>query len=261
MLITSKENPAVKLFIKLKEQKKARAELGLFVIEGIRICTDALNENVKIASVLYTEQAYEKYSETVSKLCEKAYDGALCISEEIATKLSDTKTPQGVFCVLETLDKKTSNGKIDKIGKYLILNNLQDPGNVGTILRVADAVGLNGVFLCNCCDIYNPKTVRSTMGSLFRMPICTNMSYSEIITAFKELSVPTYASVIDTDALNLRSVDFGESCAVVIGNEGNGLSLEDANACDFKLTIRMHGNINSLNAAAAAGIIMWEMTK
>lgn len=261
MLITSKENPAVKLYMKLKEQKKARIEQGLFVIEGIRICTDALNENVKIVSVLYTQEAYEKYGETVSKLCEKANGSALCISDEIAAKLSDTKTPQGVFCVLETLDKNLSNGKIDKIGKYLILNNLQDPGNVGTILRVADAVGLKGAFLCNCCDIYNPKTVRSTMGSLFRMPICTSMSYNEVISTFKDLCVPTYASVIDTDALNLRNVEFNESCAVVIGNEGNGLTAEDANACDYKLTIKMHGNINSLNAAAAAGIIMWEMTK
>lgn len=261
MLITSKENPAVKLYMKLKEQKKARFEQGLFVIEGVRICTDALNEDVRIISVLYTQEAYEKYGDTVTKLCKKAHDSALCISEEIAAKLSDTKTPQGVFCVLETLDKNLSNGKIDKIGKYLILNNLQDPGNVGTILRVADAVGLKGVFLCNCCDIYNPKTVRSTMGSLFRMPICTGMSYSEVISTFRDLSVPTYASVIDTDALDLRNVEFPISCAVVIGNEGNGLSAEDANACGYKLTIKMHGNINSLNAAAAAGIIMWEMTK
>ncbi len=261
MLITSKDNPTIKLFSKLKEQKKARLGLGLFVIEGIRICTDALIEDVKVSNVLYTQSAYEKYGETIDLLAAKSANGYLCISDDISLKLSDTKSPQGVFCILETLDKNSSNGKIDKIGKYLVLNNLQDPGNVGTILRVADAVGLKGVFLCNCCDIYNPKTVRSTMGSLFRMSICTTLEYNEVLNLFAEANIPTYASVIDQDALNLRSVEFNESCAVVIGNEGNGLSLEDANACNYKLTIKMQGNINSLNAAAAAGIIMWEMTK
>lgn len=138
---------------------------------------------------------------------------------------------------------------------------MQDPGNIGTIIRAADAVGIDRVYLCSCCDIYNPKTVRSAMGSMFRVKLTDNDNYADVISSLKDAGVTTYASVIDSSAQSLRDTVFDRRSAVVIGNEGNGLSEEDADACDKKITIKMKGNINSLNAASAASIMLWEMTR
>ncbi|MBQ8623650.1 MAG: RNA methyltransferase [Oscillospiraceae bacterium] len=262
MLITSKDNPNIKLYIKLRDHKKARNDNNMFVLEGARIIADAVKENVKIECAFITDEASVKYPEAVSLLLQAVGDKLNFIPQDIASKLSDTKGSQGVFAIASRLDKTLDIDKINNGGKFLILNCVQDPGNVGTILRVADAVGIDGVFLCgNSCDIYNPKIVRSTMGSLFRLPVCDDLSYSETIGCLKERKISTYASVIDTDAHSVRGFDFPADCAVVIGNEGNGLTHEEALMCDERITIKMSGNINSLNAAMAAGIILWEMTK
>ena len=130
------------------------------------------------------------------------------------------------------------------------------------IIRTADAVSINGVFLTDdCCDIYNPKVIRSTMGSLFRMNLWTDCNFTNILNTLKEKSVYSYAAVIDSDALSLTECDFSSGAVVVIGNEGNGLPDDVISLCDKKLTIKMQGNINSLNAAMASGIIMWEMLR
>ncbi len=262
MLITSKDNPNIKIYIKLRDQKKARAENNMFVLEGARIIADAVKENVKLDCAFVTDEAAVKYPETVSLLSETIGDRLHFIPSDIAARLSDTKGSQGVFAIASRLDKTLDIAKINNGGKFLILNCVQDPGNVGTILRCADAVGIDGVFLCgNSCDIYNPKIVRSTMGSLFRLPVCDDLSYSETLSVLKDNGIATFASVIDTDADSVRDFDFPKNCAVVIGNEGNGLTKEEASMCDKRITIKMSGNINSLNAAMAAGIILWEMTK
>lgn len=262
MLLSSKENPLIKQYIKLRDLKKARSEQGLFVLEGSRIVADAVKENVTIEAAFVTEEAINKYSDTASLLADRIGDRLYTVTPDIAARLSDTKGSQGVFAIAKRLDKTLDSAKINNGGKFLILNCVQDPGNVGTILRVADAVGIDGVFLCgNSCDIYNPKIVRSTMGSLFRLAVCDELSYFETISVLKENSIKTYASVIDTDAESVRGFNFPKNCAVVIGNEGNGLTREEALMCDDRITIKMSGNINSLNAAMAAGIILWEMTK
>lgn len=262
MLITSKDNPGIKLYIKLRDQKKARTENGMFVLEGARIIADAVKENVKLECAYITDEAREKYGDTVALLEEVLGDKVYDVSRDIAAKLSDTKGSQGVFAVAARLDKTIDISKIENGGKFLVLNSVQDPGNVGTILRVADAVGVDGVFLCgNSCDMYNPKIVRSTMGSLFRLAVRDDLPYSETVSWLRDNGILTLASVIDTDANSVREFDFPENCAVVIGNEGNGLSRDEALLCDDRITIRMNGNINSLNAAMAAGIILWEMTK
>ena len=151
---------------------------------------------------------------------------------------------------------------IDSNGKYLILNNLQDPGNLGTLLRTADAVGISGVILSNnCCDIYNPKVLRSAMGSIFRVKVYVENDFSKVIDMLKSKQLKTSAAVVDKDAVSIIDADFSKGSAVVIGNEGNGLSNDDAMLCDERVTIKMHGNINSLNAAMAGGIILWEMKR
>ena len=173
--------------------------------------------------------------------------------------MSDTKGTQGIFVIAAAEINYLGEDDL-RSGKYLVMDNLQDPGNVGTILRTADAVGVDGVIMCsNCCELYNPKTIRSAMGSVFRLNIYNADSLSDVCGLFRKRGVKSYAAVVDSDALSVTDADFSGSCAVVIGNEGNGLSKADADECDERITIKMQGNINSLNAAMAGAIILWEM--
>ncbi len=260
-MIQSRDNPKIKLYARLRDKKQARAEDGLFVLEGARIISDALKEGVGLKSAFYTASAAEKYPEAVGSLISALGERAEEISEEVSQKLCGTSAPQGIYAIAPRLDKTPPLDKIVDGGKYLILNSLQDPGNVGTIIRAADAVGISGLYLCGSCDIYNPKLVRSTMGSLFRMPLTDRLSFVEVIGIFRASGVPVYASVVDKNADSLRDFVFPKSCAAVIGNEGNGLSEEDAALCDGRITIKMSGTIESLNAAAAAAIFLWELCK
>ncbi len=263
MLILSKENTNIKLIQKLLSSKKMRDEYGYFIIEGIKVFEDALKENLEIEKVFITEKTLQKHFDFFDKIKDKiSEDKLFTITDEISLKLSDTKSPQGLFCIAKKIEKKCYIDKIKNGKRFLILDNIQDPGNIGTIIRTADAVGLNGIILSNdCCDIYNPKVVRSTMGSLFRMNCYEDCEVQEAVSAFKAKNIPTFASVIDSDANSLTDCDFSSGGAVLIGNEGNGLSQKIVDLCDFSLTIKMKGNVNSLNAAMAASIIVWEMSK
>ena len=148
---------------------------------------------------------------------------------------------------------------IDKKGKYLVLDNLQDPGNLGTLLRTADAVGVSGVVMTdNCVDLYNPKVVRSAMGSITRLDLFVVDNFLNVATLFDELGIVTNAAVV-RNGDNITEFDFDRPCAVVIGNEGKGLPKEHSDICKNRVTISMHGNIESLNAACAGTIILWEM--
>lgn len=259
--ISSRENPNIKLCQKLLSSKKYRKEYGMFVLEGARLCLDAAGEGVPFEFVLVSSGAFEKNPDEF-KILEKSSGGRIFeISPDLAQKLSDTGSTQGIFAVCKTLDKKDITSTICNNGKFIVLDNLQDPGNVGTIIRTADAVGISAVLLCGSCEIYNPKTIRSTMGSLFRVPFIENCDLREVLDEFKKKGIISYAAVVDFDAVSLTECDFSGGCAVVIGNEGRGLPDEDAGMCDKKLTIKMKGSIDSLNAAMAAGIIMWEMTR
>lgn len=256
-LITSKDNPNIKLFRKLTESKKYRRETGMFTLEGMRLISDAMLENADFFYVFVTESFLSSQGETLN------FPYGTClfyISDELGKSISDTSSTQGIFAVCKFMAKPHFTQTIKHGGKYLLLCGIQDPGNLGTIIRTADAVGLDGVFLSECCDLYNPKVVRATMGSLFRLNV-SEADFEEIFPLFKERGVPTYAAVIDRDAVSLTDCDFSQGGAVLIGNEGNGLPKDVAERCTKKLTIKMNGNINSLNAAMAAGIIMWELEK
>lgn len=256
-LITSKDNPNIKLFRKLTESKKCRRETGMFTLEGIRLISDAVKENAELHSVFVTESFLKKQGEALNfpKVAE-----LLVISDELGKSISDTSSAQGVFAVCKAIEKPHFSQVVKHGGRYLLLCNLQDPGNLGTIIRTADAVGLDGVFLSDCCELYNPKVIRSTMGSMFRLNV-SEVSFEEIFPLFEQRGVPSYAAVIDRDAVSLTDCDFSEGGVVLIGNEGNGLPEGVTKACEKELTIKMNGNINSLNAAMAAGIIMWELVK
>lgn len=239
------------------------------VLEGARICSDALAEcsrgNIGICSVFATETALERYERFADRgLFESDRDGKFCIiTEQIAEKLSDTKNPQGVFAVVKMWEKKLSPELLNAKGRYAVLDNLQDPGNLGTIIRTADALGFDGAVLVNnCCELYNPKVLRSTMGSVFRLPVFTADSLEKAVECFSKAGgIKSYAAVVDADAKTVGDFKFQGGCAVVIGNEGSGLTDEDAALCTERITIRMTGNAESLNAASAAAILLWEMSK
>ncbi len=257
-IITSKDNPSVRLYTRLASSKKERKNYGMFVLEGYRLIYDALNEHAHVSQIFFTEEAYDKYYFELSQVDLKEVK-IIIISNELGMKISCTEKTQGIFAVCNVPQSRDLKHSLKTDGRYVVLYQLQDPGNLGMIIRTADAMGIDGVILSESCELYNPKTIRSTMGSAFRINIFEECDIDEILNLFRSSGIKSYAAVIDKDASDLRKCSFSGGSAVLIGNEGNGLPAEASEKCDEKLTIKMTGNVNSLNAAMAAGIILWEM--
>ena len=257
--LTSKDNAQIKNILKLKKSAKYRRQSGCFIAEGLRVCVDAVLSGAEIQALFVTKDAIEKNSDAYNTLSSHA-DETFVLSSALFDYISDTQAPQGFLCVIKTLDKSAYFDKIDNGGKYLVLDNVQDPNNLGTILRSAEAFGVCGVIMSDdCCDIYNPKVVRGSMGAVFRLAI---LSVSDLSVWFAEHpTLNTYAAVVDKDAVKVNEIAFEPPCAVVIGNEGNGIRQETDAACNHKITIPMDGKAESLNASAAAAILIWEMVK
>ncbi|MEG1027106.1 MAG: RNA methyltransferase [Oscillospiraceae bacterium] len=256
--ITSKDNKFIKEYIKLSTKKAYRDEQQKFVIESVKLYKEAVATNTKIEKVFVTEQCIEKYFNESEKSFQA--DKTYIISQEISNKMSELPSSQGIFAILKKPD--FLNFTAIKNGKYIVLCDVQDPGNIGTIVRTADAFGLDGVVLAgNSCDIYNIKTIRSTMGSLFRVKIFITNSCMDVVNHFNGNNIITCAAVLDKLAKDISKYKFPNNCAVLIGNEGNGLSQQISDICSEKITIKMAGNAESLNASMAAGILMWELTK
>ncbi|MBQ4226089.1 MAG: RNA methyltransferase [Oscillospiraceae bacterium] len=258
-LITSRANDNVKLYRRLSSSRRARSDKRLFPLEGIRIISDAYHEKAEIERLFLSESFVSRnkdISDEISASAKRSY----LVSDDTAKYMSSTEETQGILALCRMKEDRDISQIVHRGGIYVMLSGLQDPGNMGTIIRTADAVGIGGIICCGCCDIYNPKTLRAAMGSIMRMPfgIC---SREEAFECFAENGIRTYASVIDSDAVSVSECAFGDGSAVLIGNEGSGLSEDDVMRCDERITIRMHGSIDSLNAAMAAGIIMWEMSK
>lgn len=259
-VIKSKDNKNVKYISKLISSTKFRREEQKFVIEGVRLCTDAVKSSAPIDILVYSESAFVKYCDTVKDISVVA-GSVICVADHIFCALSDTKTPQGVLCVVKTLDKQSYFDKIIENGIIVALDNIQDPSNLGTILRSADALGISGVVLSSdCCDIYSPKVARGSMGAVFRIPFCITDDLVSFIRKFNNHGT-SYACVLDESAVTIDKAEFNAPVLSVIGNEGNGVSQPVIDACKSKLYIPMKNNAESLNAAIAASIIMWEMIK
>ncbi len=256
--IKSKDNAIIKHFKKLISSKKERTQSNEFVLEGSRLVFDALKNNAPVKKLLITVAAAEKHRqqleefETVEKIL---------ISDELGSKISDTGNTQGIFAICSFIENRDTFENLKENGKYIVLVQLQDPGNAGMIIRTADAMGLDGVIFSKSCDIYNPKVVRATMGSLFRIPVYHDIDEDNIFMALSQAEIPSFAAVVTPDADDVKYVDFSKGGAVFIGNEGNGLSYDTIRKCTNAITIKMSGNIESLNAAMATGIIMWELMK
>lgn len=257
LIISSKDNKIVKNISKLLLKSKCRKEQGLFVVEGIRLCLDAVRSGATIDTFICTEDAALKHSDAVRELELKA-KSSYFVTPSIFSILSDTKTPQGVICVVKVLDNKPQFDKINN--KYVLLQNMQDPSNLGAVLRSADALGFSGVVLTkDCCDIYSPKVCRASMGAVFRVPFVVCEDECEFVSEFNSFGT-SFAAVV-RNGTNITEFSYEGASLICIGNEGNGLTEDLVKVCTYPVTIPMKGNAESLNAAAAAGIIMWEMIR
>ena len=253
--IISRDNPAVKHYIRLRDKKKIRQEEKLFVAEGLRIVRDALQKPYNVQQLFLTETAFQKYQQDLP--CEEASQ-LFRIPDAVGKWMSDTEHTQGVFAVCHMPEQKRN---IQPDVKYLVLCQLQDPGNMGMILRTCDALGTDMLLMTECCDIYSPKVIRATMGSIFRVPFLESSSWRELLHQLEEAGIASYASVPAKNALSLTETSIPSGSAVWIGNEGNGLPEELIASCEKKITIPMKGGAESLNAAMAAGIFLWEMMR
>ena len=252
--ISSKENGLIKHIVALQKSSKKRNDENLFLLEGLRLCMDANQNNFASSAVIVSNSAYKKFKAECVSLAEKSKN-AYIIPDSLFKKISDTKSPQGIMCIIEM--PKFNTEIINKNGKFIALENIQDPSNLGAIARTAEAFGIDGIFIAHGCDPYSSKSLRASMGALLRLPIYKTDDMFEI---FASLKLRSYASVV-RDGVSVKDKTFANGSVVLIGNEANGLNDETIEKCDYKITIPIDGRAESLNASVAASILMWEMCK
>lgn len=253
--ITSKSNNLIKHTKKLFTSHKDRDLFSQFALEGARLCFDALDSDCGADILLLTENAAQKYSDKCDRLI-NGFERSYFISSELASYLSETKNPQGVFAVCS---RRENNFYLQTGKKYIALDKIQDPSNLGAVIRTAEALGIDGAVFSGCCDLYNPKVLRASMGGALRLPVLLCDDLAREIKKFRSLGFSVYAAVPDHSATDIKNITFKGSDICVIGNEGNGVSEEVKKACSGLLTINMLGRAESLNASVAAAIVMWEM--
>lgn len=255
-VITSRENSLIKLVSALQGSAVKRRENGLFVLEGMRICKDACENGIRFDKLIVSDTAAQKYGDDIEAFSENSAE-CFEIPDSLFLKISDTKSPQGILSVCKI--PKTDKSEIKKNGRYVGLENVQDPANLGAVSRTAEALGADGLILsADGCDPFSPKALRASMGTLLRMPI---FIFSDFASEIKASGLTSYACVVDKSEKSIKEADFKDGCVILIGNEGNGLTEATKSAADKKITIPMSGRAESLNAAAAAAIAIWEMMK
>lgn len=261
MYIQSSSNDRVKEIKKLISSSKERRVSGTYVVEGIRMFREIPSSDV--CAIYLSEEADENCKKEAEKLFEMAdgVDEIITTSQAAFKAMSDTETPQGILAVVRTkvydLDDVLENGDVPCL---LIADRLQDPGNLGTILRTAEAAGITGVILSkDSVDIYNPKTVRSTMGSIFRMPVYASENLVNDISVIKSKGVKIYGTHLKGN--EFYDNDYTEACGFLIGNEGRGLSDEVSETADSLIRIPMMGKVESLNAATSVAVVGYEVLR
>lgn len=250
-VITSRKNNDVRRMRALFRDINERRETSLFAVEGDHLCGELSDCVDGVEMFLYTEKAAQKYPRTVNKILHKALR-VVVITEELSEYISDTKSPQGLFAAAKMFFCPMPENP----GRAVVLDGVQDPGNVGTIIRAAEAFGIDSVMLYgNCADAFSPKAVRASMGSVLRVNIMLGNYPEDVRSVYPNFKV--YGAMLDNSAMRLGKVKFPEKTAIVIGSEGAGISSEIAAICDEKIYIPISG-AESLNAAMAAAVIMWE---
>ena len=277
-IISSKDNKKIKYIRSLLEKGSIRKKDKAFVVEGIKLTDEAL-ECGKVVEIVCAKSLYDEIisgdlsgnrllAENDKNITNYVKKGSslLVVSDTVFKSMSETKTPQGILAVAEMpdyglLDKGfleqayTKNGKI----KLLVLEDTADPGNLGTIMRTAEAAGVTGVIMGKgTVDIFNPKVVRSTMGSIFRLPFAYVEDLKETIRELKKQGISFYATHLKGEK-SYKDIKYSDRSAILVGNEARGLSDEVADLADTYVLIPMQGKVESLNAAVAAALMMYEV--
>lgn len=254
-MITSTSNPQVKNLILLGKKSKARREQGVFLAEGRKMFEEAPKEWIQKVYVAESFLAQEEHKNSL-----KGVDYEV-LSDHVFKAASDTQTPQGILTVLSMPQWNLEDTIQASQGSYLFLESIQDPGNLGTMLRTGEGAGITAVIANKTTvDLYNPKTIRSTMGSIYRVPFFVADDFADVICQMKKQGVKMYAAHLQ-GSVPYDEPDYTGASGFLIGNEGNGLTEETTALADAYIRIPMEGKVESLNAAIAATILMYEVNR
>lgn len=254
-MITSAGNEKVKHIIQLGKKSRERTREGVFLVEGVRMFREVPRE--RLVQTYVSESFLEDPDQ------KRLLDGIRweCVKDSVFSRMSDTLTPQGILCVVKQMEYRMEDLLAGAAPLLLILEDLQDPGNVGTIFRTAEGAGVSGILMTRkCVDIYNPKTIRSTMGSIYRVPFLCVEELEPVLRLLEERGISTCAAHLRGERL-YDEEDYTQGTAFLIGNEGNGLSQWLSERADRLIRIPMEGKLESLNAGVAAAILMYEAAR
>jgi len=257
-MITSTVNAKVKRLVNLSKKAKARYSESVFIVEGVKMFSEAPAEWIR---EVYVSESFWDKNKNASKLFQgKRYE---IVSDEVFQKISDTQTPQGVLCVMKMPEYRMVDllKKNKKHALFLLLEDIQDPGNLGTMFRAGEGAGIDGVIMTkNTVDIFNPKVIRSTMGSIYRVPFVITDDILQSIADLQAEGITVYAAHLK-ESVDYDLQDYTKSTAFLIGNEANGLKDETAKRADCYIKIPMQGQVESLNAAVASSVLMYEAAR
>lgn len=257
--IESRNNPIIKSVISLRNRRE-REEHNLFYFEGVHLLEEFVRSGRKPKCLFVRDDVAERYSNLVASADCEVY----LVTSSVYDKITEEKSPQGIFTLADYLpnvcafDKKAA---INLSGNSILLSDLQDTGNVGTVIRTAAALGCNVILCGNCADIYSPKTVRATMGAVFMSDVYIAKDTETAVDLLRESGKRVIATALTDKAETLGRFEVLPNDCFVIGNEGKGLTMTVISKCDFTAIIPMTGKTESLNAAAASSIIMWETAR
>lgn len=255
--ITSKDNELIKHIRKLKD-KKYRDESNEYLVEGVKLVEEAVKENAKIKQIIVCEDTTRTYEIPTHIMLEIARYECISVSNKIFNIITQVTNPQGIMAIIE---KNAQNAKIDYTQDIIVvLDDVQDPGNLGTILRTVDSIGLNQIIVSKgTADAFNSKVVRSTMGAIFRIKIIEVENLAQAIKEMRKHHFKLMVTSLQTKN-SIYDIDFNKKI-IVIGNEANGVSKEIQDMADEKAKIPMLGRTESLNASVAAGVVMYEYVR
>lgn len=256
-IISSKDNELVKHIKKLKD-KKYRDESNEYIVEGVKLIEEAVKENAKIKKIVICEDTTRTYEIPTNVMLEIAKYECIYVTDKIFSSITQVTNPQGIMAIIE---KKAENQEIDYSQDIIVaLDDVQDPGNLGTILRTVDSIGLNQIIVSKgTADAFNAKVVRSTMGAIFRIKIIEVEDLRQTIKEIKKHHFKLMVTSLQTEN-SIYDIDFNKKI-IVIGNESNGVSQDIQDMADEKSKIPMLGKTESLNASVAAGIVMYEYVR
>lgn len=254
-MIESTQNKIIKKITALKN-KKERDKTNLFILEGEKIISE-IPDYWNIEFYILSESYYNNLHINLKD----KYKNQYIIKDSLFKKISDTVNPQGIMAVCEKYKFNIDENIEKKNHFYVLLENIRDPGNLGTIIRTADAAGVDGVFLSDeCVDLYNSKVLRSTMGSIFHVPIFTGLNFDNLIKKLKSNNIMILAAHLNGKQYPYN-INLKNSCAILIGNEANGLTKEVSEMADKLVKIPLVGKSESLNASIACGILIYEVVR